>query len=486
MKILFFDTETTGLPLNYKAPAIDSTNWPRMIQFGYILSDSGRNVIEKGSFLIIPDGYVIPEAVSNIHHITTEKARTAGISLTEALNRIDALSSDVSLLVGHNVDFDIHVVDAEYYRVRKKLRLSNIPYICTMRSGAYFCGLPNNKWPKLSELYQRLFNKSFDDQHDAYSDTKAAFQCFWGLIDQNIISIGGSSEKSEVPIEIDDSEKSSYNPEILSKFKALSWFRNKLMQTNLNSTYEEQEEFLSQIFAQSEENAVKRDLSEFQRSFVDKIYDRSIEQHATLFEKCATKEDKFYHAIGIGMLDYVLGLSSSKEFRDKVIKNYFELLEEYLPLFAKYIIDNNRFDLTSSSENAFVFFYNLEKEHNAALDRLTNPMDTTKFIAPIFNQFAPKVNELRELGIDERVYAIVISNYFVGLLEGEAFLLRTIGSSSITIEGVNDADTLQHAITSCDCIRELVAFPEKEKQAFDKALETIKSFVPKKKRFRFW
>ena len=29
---LFFDTETTGLPRNYKAPSSDTRNWPRLVQ----------------------------------------------------------------------------------------------------------------------------------------------------------------------------------------------------------------------------------------------------------------------------------------------------------------------------------------------------------------------------------------------------------------------------------------------------------------------
>lgn len=29
---LFFDTETTGLPKNWKAPVSDLNNWPRLVQ----------------------------------------------------------------------------------------------------------------------------------------------------------------------------------------------------------------------------------------------------------------------------------------------------------------------------------------------------------------------------------------------------------------------------------------------------------------------
>jgi hypothetical protein len=33
---LFFDTETTGLPSNYKAPATDLNNSPRLVQLAWL------------------------------------------------------------------------------------------------------------------------------------------------------------------------------------------------------------------------------------------------------------------------------------------------------------------------------------------------------------------------------------------------------------------------------------------------------------------
>ena len=45
---LFFDTETTGLPKNWKAPVTDIDNWPRMIQIGWLLSDeNGKRIVNK-------------------------------------------------------------------------------------------------------------------------------------------------------------------------------------------------------------------------------------------------------------------------------------------------------------------------------------------------------------------------------------------------------------------------------------------------------
>ena len=35
-KLLFFDTETTGLPSDYNAPINNSHNWPRLVQISWI------------------------------------------------------------------------------------------------------------------------------------------------------------------------------------------------------------------------------------------------------------------------------------------------------------------------------------------------------------------------------------------------------------------------------------------------------------------
>jgi hypothetical protein len=48
---LFFDTETTGIPNNYKAPASDSKNWPRLVQISWLLIDPEENEINQAQFI---------------------------------------------------------------------------------------------------------------------------------------------------------------------------------------------------------------------------------------------------------------------------------------------------------------------------------------------------------------------------------------------------------------------------------------------------
>jgi len=57
----FFDTETNGLPKDYKASMFDVDNWPRVIQLGWILLSEDLKTKTENKFFIKPDGWVVPK-----------------------------------------------------------------------------------------------------------------------------------------------------------------------------------------------------------------------------------------------------------------------------------------------------------------------------------------------------------------------------------------------------------------------------------------
>lgn len=182
---LFFDTETTGIPRDYNAPASDTRNWPRLVQLGWILTDINGNTLHQGNEIVMPDGFVIPTDAANVHGITTEKAMRVGKPLREV---IDIFLNDVKqakCLVGHNISFDQHVVGAELYRLLLRDIVSHKQSICTMQSTVDFCKIPGYngyKYPKLQELYYKLFGSNFEDAHDAMADITATKRCFFELL----------------------------------------------------------------------------------------------------------------------------------------------------------------------------------------------------------------------------------------------------------------------------------------------------------------
>ena len=181
---LFFDTETTGLPRNWKAPVSDVNNWPRLIQLAYLYFDENGNRISGGDFIIKPEGFKIPTDASRIHGISNEKALKEGVLLSDVLQIFQNLIVDSDILVAHNMSFDEKIVGAEFLRLGMENSIPAKRKICTMQSSTNFCALNGPygyKWPKLSELHYKLFKTGFEEAHNAAVDINATAKCFWEL-----------------------------------------------------------------------------------------------------------------------------------------------------------------------------------------------------------------------------------------------------------------------------------------------------------------
>ena len=187
---LFFDTETTGLPRNWKAPVTDLNNWPRMIQIAWILCDNKGNRLESHDYIIKPENFEIPLEASKIHGISTEKAINEGVALEMVLNKFNELVERADFIVAHNISFDEKILGAELLRKNIKSNFNKKRKLCTMQSSTYYCKLPGPygyKWPKLSELHIKLFGVDFEDAHDASADINATEKCFWEMRKRGLI-----------------------------------------------------------------------------------------------------------------------------------------------------------------------------------------------------------------------------------------------------------------------------------------------------------
>jgi DNA polymerase-3 subunit epsilon len=188
MNYLIFDTETTGLPLSWNAPVHKLSNWPRLVQLAWILSDEQGNKQMEYSRIIKPEGFTIPADAARIHGITTEMAIREGESLTQVLRDFcAAINRDNLTLVAHNMAFDEKIIGAELLRMNLESNFFKLPKICTMKSTIDFCNLPKKKYPKLGELYYILFNTDFQGAHRADSDVLACGRCFFELKRKKIV-----------------------------------------------------------------------------------------------------------------------------------------------------------------------------------------------------------------------------------------------------------------------------------------------------------
>jgi len=191
---LFFDTETTGLPIDYKAHVHDVNNWPRLVQLAWIAFDGSGKEVASRNHIITPISFEIPEAASDIHGITQEMAVMQGIPIQRALGEFWVAVQMSHILVGFNVNFDRKVTGAEFIRSGMEEvyeHMKTMDRYCTMFKSTNICKIPQvgrggYKWPKLQELHKYLFDEEFDGAHDALADVRATARCYFEIVDNDL------------------------------------------------------------------------------------------------------------------------------------------------------------------------------------------------------------------------------------------------------------------------------------------------------------
>jgi hypothetical protein len=117
MYVLVLDTETTGLfPKGGSAPL------PYAVQISYAIIDTSSPffpIVEDYDAIIrISEQTPLPEESVKIHGITREISQTKGVPIEHALSILQRSldTYDVQLVVGHNIAFDLRVINTEYAR----------------------------------------------------------------------------------------------------------------------------------------------------------------------------------------------------------------------------------------------------------------------------------------------------------------------------------------------------------------------------------
>ncbi|HRI78427.1 MAG TPA: DNA polymerase III subunit alpha, partial [Cyclobacteriaceae bacterium] len=204
---LIFDTETTGVPHNKTAPITDLENWPRVVQLAWELHDRKGALISQHNYIIKPEGFDIPYKSEQVHGISTRRAMEEGSPLKDVLVPFLEDLSKTDVLVGHNIEFDVNILGAEF--IRQKLNTDKLLSVNKVDTGIVsveFCQLSGGpggklKMPRLLELHEKLFGKGFGDAHDAAYDVAATARSFFGLIKRSVIKPFDSTLVEEIEYE---------------------------------------------------------------------------------------------------------------------------------------------------------------------------------------------------------------------------------------------------------------------------------------------
>jgi len=196
MKILVFDTETTGLQ-EKGASIYEKSRWPYIIQLSYILYDiSNNSTFIKNNYIKLDNSIVISQESFNIHNISRDILDSQGINIVDALKEFNNYLKLCDIVVGHNISFDKRLIFVECFRhniCQNFTQFKNNQQIhksefCTMKNTTEFCklerlGVSNkvyNKQPKLSELYSLLFPNDPipNDLHNSLIDVAMTLRCY--------------------------------------------------------------------------------------------------------------------------------------------------------------------------------------------------------------------------------------------------------------------------------------------------------------------
>ena len=205
MRVLCFDSETTGLP-DWKQPS-EAPHQPHLVQLAAILADEtpeGWTEISSFYGLVKPEGWEIPQEMTDIHGISQERAMLLGMPERRVAAIFWHLFGVADLLVGHNVSFDARIMRIALKRVglddvaleplkagpkydtcSKSTKLVNLPPTAKMIAA----GFKTAKAPTLSEAYRHFFGEELAGAHDALNDLRANIRLY-----RHLVGLSGAAE----------------------------------------------------------------------------------------------------------------------------------------------------------------------------------------------------------------------------------------------------------------------------------------------------
>lgn len=193
---LFFDTETTGLPL-FDQPSEDPRQ-PHIVQLGACLVDlDTRETVASIDLIVRPSDWTIPDEVAAIHGITTERALRVGVPEALAVELLLDLHRPSGVRIAHNENFDQRIVriackrffdeaTVEEWKAGKTActatmatPVMKLPPTARMRAA----GRSNFKTPNLREAFHFFTGQQLDNAHRAMVDVQACMAVFFAMQD---------------------------------------------------------------------------------------------------------------------------------------------------------------------------------------------------------------------------------------------------------------------------------------------------------------
>jgi DNA polymerase III epsilon subunit-like protein len=170
MRATAFDTETTGLIENH---TLRLAKQPEILEFAAISvdwEDLEREELARWSTLIRREGEWIAEEKKRPPISESDLANAP--RFMDVADKIARILEGSDVVVGHNLSYDMEIVDLCFDRLKRKIRWPRLK-VCTIEQTMFFVGKRLN----LGELHLRLTGRDHKDAHRAMADTEATLAC---------------------------------------------------------------------------------------------------------------------------------------------------------------------------------------------------------------------------------------------------------------------------------------------------------------------
>jgi len=220
---------------------------------------------------------------------------------------------------------------------------------------------------------------------------------------------------------------------------AISYFNLKLTAINNDTPIEKQIKYLSDyhdILSIEEIKSKEYKIDSYRKEFMDCLYKKYFEDFPEMLEKLHDKktDNDMANFYGLRLLSYLFKASETdKSERKKQIEAYYDILPKYHDFLNDYIVNNQRWDLTINTKEAFLAYYEIEKEHDILLQKYSSPLDISCLIRDVSSTLVDKIAKLKELGIDDDTYRNLVSNVVIGKFRALRFLMNEMAGGGANV-----------------------------------------------------
>ena len=190
MKIIMFDTETTGLLLPEGAPL---ENQPQIIEFAAIAMDQHFKEIDRLEFMCNPEK-PLPPIITKITGITDNDLMTK-LPFKHFADDVLKFWQGVDYVIAHNVNYDMGMLNNELKRLGLEESLPKPKQcICTVQETYHI----HNRRLKLSQAYKHFTGKEPEIAHRAMGDVETLKELVIQLIQKDILCLSTSNAEQNI------------------------------------------------------------------------------------------------------------------------------------------------------------------------------------------------------------------------------------------------------------------------------------------------